>query len=148
MRSDRAQRLREAWHGPLTAAEVAKAFRMASAQMVRKFWGTEKDAGRLPDADRPYFASAKASPAEPDLAGDVPYADGSPIADPNPRFDAQCDAALAALRKHHANLDDIAAQTSPAAWLRFDGKGMPVPTHQMLMAMCRAFDQSQTKGVF
>jgi hypothetical protein len=44
--------LREAWHGTLTAAEVAKKHRMASEQTVFNFWSSEKRAGRLPQHSR------------------------------------------------------------------------------------------------
>lgn len=51
-----AERLIAAWHGPATAAELARQFKLKSAQMVRKFWGKAKKAGKLPEGKRPHFA--------------------------------------------------------------------------------------------
>src|SRR5581483_949990 len=100
------ERLREAWFGPLSAAEVAKRFRIdgdAAAQTVRNFWRDEKDAGRLPDTPRPSFA--RNTKSSPDVPPEASLDDESPIADPNPLFNAECDASLAAMRRHHPKLN-------------------------------------------
>jgi hypothetical protein len=133
----KAEKLRAAFNGPLTAGEIAKLFRMASAQMVRKFWAGEKNAGRLPE-QRPLFAVTVAE-AEPIEADVVDVSDESPIHDPNPRYVRQCDGALAALRAHHA--DDAEAHTAPASWLVWD-RTRPArsPSHAALMLMCREHD--------
>jgi hypothetical protein len=140
----KADKLRAAWFGPLTAGEIAKAFRVASDQVLRNFWGDEKAAGRLPDAARPHFANrtAKPVPVEADIDPGLDR-DAVPINEPNPRFDRECDAVLEAMRKHHADLDNDAAHTAPANWLWFDLKTASTPSHQVLMAMARTHDRGR-----
>jgi hypothetical protein len=134
MRDAKKKRLREAWRGALTAEQIARSAGIGE-KMLRRFWAAEKVAGRLPDGPRPHFLdrSQKAEPVEviPD--------DDSPIADPNRVCDWECRQMLAALQREHSApaLDHDA----PDAWLKFDGKGMPTPTHAMLMRMCRDQDR-------
>lgn len=134
MRDAKKNRLREAWHGPLTAEQIARSGAVGE-KWLRRFWAAEKAAGRLPEGPRPHFLDRcqRAEPAE------VILDDDSPIGEPNRTYERECEAALTALVEHH--VDHPAAHTAPAAWLRFDGKGAPTPTHAMLMRMCRAHDQ-------
>lgn len=134
MRDAKKKRLREAWHGPLTAEQIARAAGIGE-KMLRRFWAAEKAAGNLPEGPRPHFLdrSQKAEPVEviPD--------DDSPIADPNRVCEYECRQHLAALHREHG--EKLATdQDAPPAWLKFDGRGMPVPTHAMLMRMCRDQD--------
>lgn len=165
MREAKKIRLRHAYFGPLTLREIARANSIGE-KMLERFWKAEKIAGRLDDVPRPYFARyCKPAPdaeaaravhedALADMADEIAADDDdSPIGDFNPRYDAQCDAALAALREHHPT----AEQAPPAAWLREPielVRQMPrtieelhalndlVPTHAQLMAMCRAADNA------
>ncbi|WP_022722973.1 hypothetical protein [Rhodopseudomonas sp. B29] len=136
-------RLRDAWHGAATAAEVARAHGLAVPTLL-KFWRLERDAGRLPNATRPHFVKfARPLPA-------VPAAEAVDDDDTADDFDADAAHRLAVIgsfasvdtmRIVHANLDNDAAQTAPADWLAFDRKGAVPPTHAELMAMARAHDQ-------
>lgn len=64
--------LRAAWYGPMTADAVARRFHQSSARAVRRFWETEKSAGRLPDAPRPHFVDCAAATAPvADVAIDI-----------------------------------------------------------------------------
>jgi hypothetical protein len=142
MREAKRKRLREAWSGNLTAAQISRA-NAISESTLRRFWDEERAAGRLPAADvpRPHFAQhAKRTPAIDALALVADNDDGSPIADPNPSFQAPCDALLTVLAAHHPELDHPGVQDVPADLLRFDRRGMPAPSHGMLMALCRAAD--------
>jgi hypothetical protein len=137
-------RLRAAWHGPLNAGQVARANAVGEA-WLKKFWAGEKTAGRLPAGPRPHFLD-RVKRDEPSIADAVLAiedvtgldADESPIADPNRVCKAECGALLDALHAHHP--DRAGAQESPADWLRFDRKGMPTPTHAVLIRMCRVLD--------
>lgn len=132
----KANKLRECWYGPMSAEEIAKWFRFASGQVVRNFWQREKSAGRLPlDCDRPHFAGANI-PDDLDENGQDEEGRAMRIPDNDP--------ALAAMRQHHAALDNDTAQTAPPAWLRHDARGVAPPTAAQLVAMQRQFDQ-QTK---
>lgn len=138
MREAKRQQLRDAYHGKLTRAQIARRHAISEATLFR-FWAVEKDEGRLP-AERPHFP--KSAPVIPD--------DDSPIADPNPTFEKQCAAALDALREHHATTPQVA----PAHWLRTRAElatfkmtveeiDALVPAHRELMAMCRAYDNER-----
>ena len=142
MREDRSNRLRAAWHGPQSAAEIAGNNGISESKL-RRFWKEEKAAGRLPaePTPRPHFVERCKPVAVIDDEAPLDVSDESPIFDPNPRFNAQCDAALTAMREHHANLDNAAAQTVPLSWLLWDRTRPAVgPSHETLMAMCRDLD--------
>ena len=135
MRETTKIRLRHGYLGALTKAQIARA-NGVSEITVERFWRGEKAAGVLP-AVRPHFAEQTTVPAprahavgDPD---DMPDADEPPA--PAPLGDM-----LAALRQHHADLDRAGAQEVSRDLLRFDLKGMPLPMHGMLMAICRAAD--------
>lgn len=139
MQEAKKKRLREKWYGPLTAAQIAREAAVGEA-WLKKFWIGEKHAGRLPDGPRPHFAARTQREAEP--ADDVVDVSGeSPIGEPNRVCAAECAASLDALRKHHG-ADTASAHEAPLDWLRFDRKGIPAPTHAMLMRMCRERDNS------
>jgi AcrR family transcriptional regulator len=111
MRETKKLKLRAAWFGPMSAEAVAKA-NGTSKNTVRRFWKDEREAGRLPDEARPHFADRCKAVADDDvkrLAEPIDVSDLTPIHAPNPRFIRQCDALLAALRTHHADLDRPAA---------------------------------------
>jgi hypothetical protein len=60
MRQTLRDSLRSAWHGPLTAAEIASR-EGVNGRRVQRFWAQEKKAGRLPtDAPRPHFIDSAA----------------------------------------------------------------------------------------
>lgn len=138
MREAKKKRLRDAWHGPLTAEQIARSSALGE-KTLRRFWAQEKEAGRLPDGPRPHFVarSKVATTVELGIDRDLALDD----AEPNPSCETQCLASLEAIRAHHADIDNAEAHTVPREWLRFDGKGVLPPTHAMLMAMCRAHDQ-------
>lgn len=140
MREAKKNRLREAWRGPLTAGAIARAAGIGETKL-REFWAAEKAAGRLPEGPRPHFAD-RCKRAEPEVIEVEGDDDMTPIADPNRVCEAECAAALDVLRKHHPEFDSEAAQAAPAAWLAFDRKGMPTPSHAMLMRMCRDHDHA------
>lgn len=156
MREAKQIRLRHGYLGPLTKAQIARA-EGVSEHVIARFWAAEKASGALP-AVRPHFVERSAPVAEQaievvieaevDLADDdtaTPAgAIGPPIYAPNPRFDAASDALLAALRKHHPDLDRDGAQDVSRDLRRFDLRGMPTPTQGMLMAICRAADFGAT----
>jgi hypothetical protein len=145
MREAKRIKLRHAYFGPLTLREIARA-NAVGEKMLERFWRDEKAAGRLANAPRPFFAKFcqpdPAPAAEVALdAGDDALgfdADETPIGQHNRVCKTECDALLAAMRKHH--VDRPAAHCVPEAWLRFDLKGMPTPPHAMLMTMCRMRD--------
>ncbi len=62
MREDKLKRLRDAYFGPLTAAQIAGAAGVGEKWLLR-FWVREKAAGRLPDQRRPqinlYFSARR-----------------------------------------------------------------------------------------
>jgi len=131
MRDAKKKRLRDAWHGPLTAEQIARSAGIGETKL-RGFWAAEKAAGRLPVGPRPRFAD-RSQPAE------VIADDDSPIADPNRVCEYECRQMLAALHREHGDM--LARdQDAPPSWLKFDGRGMPTPTHAMLMRMCRDQD--------
>jgi hypothetical protein len=136
--------LREAWFGPMSAPAIAEVHGV-SKNTVRRFWKEERIAGRLPaePTPRPHFverSKPKPSVVEP-VDGDAIDDLGPPIGDPNPRYDAQCDALLAALREHHADIDNAEAHTAPASWLVWDRtRPARAPSHAALMLMCREYD--------
>lgn len=141
MQEAKKKRLREAWHGPLNAGQVARANAVGEA-WLRKFWAGEKKAGRLPDGPRPHFLDRiKRDEPAVDVADEIAGLDRdeSPIGDFNPAYQRESDALLTALRTHHADTPE--AHRAPMAWLRFDAKGMPVPTHAMLMRAAANLDR-------
>lgn len=144
MREAKKKRLREAWHGPLTAEAIARAAAIGE-KMLRRFWAQERDAGRLPQGPRPHFVERSKRTGRPvEIGAEIEIAaidDGTPIAEPNRICKLECAAALDALRAHHPEHDSASAQTAPVPWLAFDRRGMPQPTHAMLMRMCREHDQ-------
>ena len=113
-----AERLIAAWHGPETAAELAKRFKLKSAQMVRKFWGAAKRAGKLPEGKRPHFADrggfispdafaiedAEDSAGLDDAAFDAAVAKGE--ADRRAQNILSSNASLAALMTAHPEMND------------------------------------------
>jgi hypothetical protein len=109
VREERKERIRTAWRGPLTAAEIADAHKTSESK-VRRIWKDAKAAGLLPaePTPRPHFVE-RCKPVVIDDEAPIDVSDESPIFDPNPRFVAQCDALLAALREHHADCDFAAA---------------------------------------
>jgi hypothetical protein len=60
------------------------------------------------------------------------------IGEPNPTYEAPCDALLAALRLHH--LDEPHRHRAPVEWLRQDHPGARAPSREIQYAQCRAFD--------
>jgi hypothetical protein len=145
MRAGKLKRLRDKYFTDLSAEVIGREAGLSRAT-VQRIWAEEKAAGRLADVPRPRFLDRvkRDEPAEPTIAAgdDAPGidADAEPIGQPNRVCKAECGALLDALRRHHSDLDGAAPQTAPESWLRFDRKGMPTPTHGMLMAMCRAED--------
>lgn len=142
MREAKKIRLRHAYFGPLTLREIAKA-NAVGEKMLERFWREEKLAGRIANVPRPHFAKycAPAPAPEPVLveADDIADVSGeTPIGDFNRRFERESDEMVEALRRHHP--DTHGRHLAPAAWLRFDAKGMPTPSHVMLMRMCRVLD--------
>jgi len=130
------KKLRDAWHGPLTATAIVKRHRLAGQQRLNEFWSAEKRAGRLPDSPRPHFRHCTPQPLSAGeratgLAADTAaalLADGAAVdAAADLRLDreiaiAECrddvgaipspDPLLAALERHHGNdrrrrLDDL-----------------------------------------
>lgn len=155
MREAKKIRLRHAYLGPLTADQIARSAAI-STSVLRRFWAEEKAAGNLPNV-RPHYVekTTLAAPVvEPQAArelavaiGETPAAeaddetdDEPPLAGRQPSYVAQCDRLLESMRKHHPELDHAGVQDVSANLLRFDLRGMPMPTHGMLMAMCRAAD--------
>jgi transposase-like protein len=124
--------VREAWHGALSCEQIARRHALGE-KLVRRIWDDAREAGLLPDGARPHFA-AQSKPAE---AVDVD--DESPVGDPNPTYERNCDAALAALRAQHG-ADDPALHVMPADWLRLDLDAHFAPTPDMLADWCRARD--------
>lgn len=124
-------KLRLAWFGPLTSDAVAKRHHVsAGGRVVRRFWESEKAAGRLPNKPRPHFIDCTPSSAlaidaaaaieagaaidaAADMALDREIARGEASADDpmDPRFAAQVygcrvpdgDPLLAALIREHGN---------------------------------------------
>jgi len=143
MQEAKKKRLRDAWHGPLTLGQIARSAALGERRLQR-FWEAEKAAGRLPAGPRPHFVErSKRDEAPAEVLGDEVTslnADDTPIGEPNRVCTAESEALLAAMRRQHAELDCAKAQTVPLSWLRFDRKGMPTPTHAMLMVMCRMLD--------
>lgn len=143
MREAKKQRLRDAWHGPLTLGQIARNASLGE-RWLQRFWSAERDAGRLPAGPRPHFVDRSAKPAAIDA--DIDLDDDTPIGDFNRSCEAECAASLAALRKHHPDLDRRAAHLAPASWLAWDHRlhaGAPlVPAHRELMAMCREADNA------
>ncbi len=69
-------KLRLAWHGPMTAAAVGRRHH-CSRRTVLRFWAEEREAGRLPNTPRPHFRDCT---PEPDAVADLGAAvDGSLI---------------------------------------------------------------------
>lgn len=135
--------LQAAWFTAETRGQIARRHRL-SDRHVKRFWAEEKANGRLPDTPRPHFVDRSApAPAAPD-DGDFDMAfdinDDTPIAAPNPTYETQCDALLAALRTHHA---DGNARKMPSDWLRLDLDVHGAPTPAMLSAFRRARDAAQ-----
>lgn len=137
MQEAKKARLRAKWHGPLTAAQIAREAAVGEA-WLKKFWLGEKHAGRLPDGPRPHFVERTQRAPEP-VEDVIDDGDATPIGEPNRVCVAECEALLAALR-HLRPADTAATHEAPLDWLRFDRKGMPTPTHAMLMRMCRERD--------
>jgi hypothetical protein len=146
MQEAKKDRLRAAWHGPLKLGQIARSAAVGE-RWLQRFWETEKAEGRLPAGPRPHFLD-RVKRDEPTVVEAVLTiddvtgldADASPIADPNRVCVHECGRLLAALHAHHPDRNHPDRQAAPDAWLRFDRKGMPTPTHGMLMAMCRALD--------
>jgi hypothetical protein len=103
----KANTLRRAWFGPLSAEEIAKRHQCASAQSLRNFWQREKSAGRLPkNTARPHFeerttiAPQVALGIDPvDIEFDDPTLDG---VDQAPRL-PHADPLLLALQREHGH---------------------------------------------
>lgn len=134
MREGKKKRLRDAWFGPLTAAAIARANAL-SESTLRRFWDEERAHDRLPPkAPRPYFAQQ----SKRAQADDIELDDDAPIGEPNPTYEAPCDALLAALRLHH--LDEPHRHRAPVEWLRQDHPGARAPSREIQYAQCRAFD--------
>lgn len=65
----KAAKLIAAWYGPLSAAVIAKRFKLSTAQAVRDFWQKAKADGRLPaDRARPFYEARTTLPASLDRA--------------------------------------------------------------------------------
>lgn len=143
MRESKLDRMRAAYFGPLTAAQIAGGAGVGE-KWLRRFWAREKAAGRLPDQRRPHFL-ARCKCVEPSVAAlDDAITDVSndaPIGEPNPTYGAQCAASLEALRRHHPQHDNALAQTAPRDWLVRDADPFYAPSCEQLRAMARAFDQ-------
>lgn len=116
LREAKQRRLREAWHGPLKLAQIARA-QAVSESTVQRFWYGEQTAGRLPRGTRPHFVETRdesnGTAHKPDAPMSV--AEANAIAAEEGRGKRRCakscDALLAALRRHHPDQDNAASQT-------------------------------------
>lgn len=150
------------WHENVTCEAIATLHGLTT-RAVRRFWQTAQDVGQLPPTVRPYFAARcrrverrAGAPAVDaviaEAALDDAALDDAALAEAavEDDFDEEIEAPdvltsanaglLDRMRAHHPNLDNAAAQTVPAAWLRFDLKGARMPAPAELMAMARAYD--------
>lgn len=129
-------RLIAAWHGPLTAATVARTLRLSSYQVVQRFWQLAKSDGRLPaDRPRPYFAERSAPIPVAVLPPAVDVADDceGEISDEEIALEsslvhaantAASAALLAALRAAHGDLDHPQFHSYHTAPRRLGGIGV------------------------
>ncbi|WP_315721651.1 MULTISPECIES: hypothetical protein [unclassified Bradyrhizobium] len=138
MREAKKVKLRHAYLGPQSRAQIARA-NAVSESTLQRLWAKGKAAGILPDV-RPHFAEQTTLPVP--LAGFVGDDLDNELDDESltSLVKAQSARLLNALHTHHADASQSTAHCVPAAWLRFDRKGAPTPTHAMLMAMCLAHD--------
>jgi len=59
------QRVLDAWHGPLTLAQIAARSRRGASSTISRIWKEAKDAGELPPGDRPHFPQVRRTVAPP-----------------------------------------------------------------------------------
>jgi hypothetical protein len=112
MREAKQKRLRDAYMGPLTLREVARANAVGEAWLER-FWRNERIEGRIANVPRPHFAKFCKPAAALIVEADTALDDDTPIADPNPRFERESAALLDALRQHHPDTDNAEAHVAP-----------------------------------
>jgi hypothetical protein len=130
MRPSLKKLLNDAWFGPATFEEVAKANKV-STRTLQRFWSAQKRSGALPQTARPHFAAfdhtaVKAAEVEAPIveaagADDVIEVAGvsclsrhaAPIASPWGLSITEGDPLLAALREHHADIDFADAHIAP-----------------------------------
>lgn len=134
MRETLRETLRTAWHGTMTVAEI-ESREGVNSRRIRRFWESERGAGRLPEGPRPHFIDAASREVRIALGADasdvaVDYtADDSPIGGPMGVAIPLGDPLLRALQTVHGAerwravdgmpvrvLNDEAAGRVPARW--------------------------------
>ncbi|WP_315806952.1 MULTISPECIES: hypothetical protein [unclassified Bradyrhizobium] len=138
----RRKHLRQAWHGPLTVAVLARRYAISEI-LVRKFWEAEREAGRLPPqpTPRPHFIERCRAPdpvedfdldtedfADDDAPMSAPF--GLRIPDPDPL--------LAALQREHGKQFIRGANDEvPLQMLATEINTPPGPARVRLLACAR-----------
>lgn len=131
-----ARKLRAEWHGPLSVAALAAAFKLATST-IRAFWADERSGGRLPahPEPRPHFAKRSAPVEEIATAEDD---------DIKPRDLQDRGDLLARLRKYHGTdrlrgvNDEIPLQTLEIE--RLDKTGIYTPSRSRVRDFQRGRD--------
>ena len=130
MRPSLKKLLNDAWFGPSTFEEVAKANKV-STRTLQRFWSAQKRSGALSQTPRPHFAAFDHSAAKP-VEIEAPVAEAvvddavtefagvsclsrhaAPIASAWGLAITAGDPLLAALREHHADIDKPECHIAP-----------------------------------
>ncbi len=138
----RRKHLRQAWHGPLTVAALARRYAISEI-LVRKFWEAEREAGRLPPqpTPRPHFVERCRAPdpaEDVDLDTEDFADDDAPMSTPFGLRIPDPDPLLAALQREHGKQFIRGANDEvPLQVLAMEINTPPGPARVRLLACAR-----------